>query len=300
VASVAAAVLSLLLFGRISENLIHAETNRAEYRRHITEELKTELDNVINRIQYLREEKKAEINSVLKSRTETAGLFVRRLMTVNGKENGMKTAVDILRVNNSGDRLIKLYIFSFDGTAVLFPPAPAAEGTSIYGYRTFDGDMIFSRILNDLKKHSEAYASYRLQPENGEIIPAKKVIRCVGDRDSGIAVCAEADYEAAEKIMKDAVLDDITKYYMLQPAYSRINIFETEESFSGETLLKTVLNEELENNEEINEEKSQELTPMVLSGKKKRTSSTQRPRVRQKHHGNNCLCAISGVELVHH
>ncbi|QAR33899.1 hypothetical protein EP073_10940 [Geovibrio thiophilus] len=223
-------------------------------------ELGQELDNALNRIAYVRKKEEAEINEKLKNRADTAKKFIIRMTETRGKAQGLKTAVDVLSAQNRQYGRYRLYVLSLDGKAYIFPADRQYEGLSFYGFGADKGKNIFTDITEDTSKYEGRFISYSLDSQAGGT-QRRKLAYFTSDSRTNIAVIAEADHAEAEKLVKKKVLDDLSKLYMLYPAYGRINIFESEAASGGK--LKTLLSEELENTPENDSEKSTEFSPLI-------------------------------------
>ncbi len=228
--------------------------------------LNNELDNIINRINYIRRQEDENLNFRLKNKAETTMQFIQKMKNEYGAEKGVEMSVSILAAVNRADSVFNLYVLAPDGKAHIFPAEPMYENSSFLGFRTSEGENIFAEIAAKPERFTNKFITYSLRARHG-MSPEKKKAYVVCDSQSGIITIAEADNTEAERIAKSKVRDDLSNLYMLYPAYGRINLFESVGTFTGKSFLKTVLNEELESTPENDGQKSSEFAPLIYSGR---------------------------------
>ncbi|MCD8568174.1 MAG: hypothetical protein LRY50_07455 [Geovibrio sp.] len=175
-------------------------------------------------------------------------------------------AVSTLRALNRQEEIYRIYILGRDGRAYIFPADELYENSSFYGFRNSEAKNIFAELTANSEKFNGHFISYTLDSAYGMAMN-KKLAYFISDEETGISVIAETDHAETEKLIKAKVIDDLTNQYMLYPAYDRINIFESVQTFTGDSFLKTLMNEELERTEEANAGKSTEFAPVVYGNK---------------------------------
>lgn len=229
-------------------------------------ELRQELDGAVNRISYIRRQEEAAIDGRLKNRADTARKFITKMAENKEQTQWLAFAVSTLRALNRQDEIYRIYILGRDGRAYIFPADELYENSSFYGFRNSEAKNIFAELTANPEKYNGHFISYTLDSPHGMAMN-KKLAYFTSDEETGISVIAEADHSEAEKFIKTKVINDLTNQYMLFPAYDRINIFESVQTFTGDSFLKTLMNEELEGTEEANAEKSAEFAPAIYGNK---------------------------------
>ncbi|MGE4498467.1 MAG: cache domain-containing protein [Deferribacterales bacterium] len=259
----AAVLLSADVLFRPSGKIRH-EKNAAEI--IASKELRQELDNTLNRIDYVRRQEDSAIRTSLSNQAEAAVKFITKMTELHGKNEGLASAVRILSALNREDSRYRLYVLGLDGKAYLFPADHNYENASFLGFGNKDGENIFADMTASPAEYEKKFVSYTLTSEENRV-QAGKISRFTSDPETGIAVIAEADRTEIENLIKKKVTEDLTRLFMLYPAYGRINIFESVTVSGGGKVLLTLLNEELENTHEKNKEKSDEFAPHIFAGK---------------------------------
>ncbi len=157
-------IISIWIVNEYSFFLAESKTLREEYLRSEKAKLRSEVNNVVDYVNYMKSRTKSRLESELKERVYEAVLIAENIFRENAAarpigeiEKMFKDAVRPIRfLNNRG----YYFAFTMDGIETLFADRPEMEGMDMLPVQGAKGEYVVRDMIDIVKQHREGFYQY--------------------------------------------------------------------------------------------------------------------------------------------